>query len=180
MPDGGREAFWNGPRGYAPGFAQPTEAQRWPYLPIFPWAHATAARVRIRTKLSTAAAQVNLHPPRASPRWQVLRRSPTVVIPPPIASTPFRFRGLTTSPGWRIVRPAIALDRPAVCCATCGVTCRSRHSRTKSRVASCLSAPGEPAVAPAWPPPSPGPPPAPPSPSPAALGYRRPSRAASP
>ena len=60
--------------------------------PVFPWAHATAASVRIRTKLYTAAAKVNIHPTRATPRCRVLRSSPTVLIQPKISSMHLRFR----------------------------------------------------------------------------------------
>jgi hypothetical protein len=54
--------------------------------------HATAASVRIRTKLYTAAAKVNIQPTWATPRCRVFRSSPTVFIQPKISSTHLRFR----------------------------------------------------------------------------------------
>ena len=54
--------------------------------------HATAASVRIRTKLYTAAANVNIQPTRATPRCRTLRSSPTVLSQPKTSSTPLRFR----------------------------------------------------------------------------------------
>jgi hypothetical protein len=41
----------------------------------------------------------------------VLRMSPTVLSQPKISSTSLRFCWLTRYPGWRVVRPSIALER---------------------------------------------------------------------
>jgi hypothetical protein len=71
------------------------QGQRYPRAQSFCCAHATAASVRMHTRLYTAAANVNIQPIRAMPRWLSLRSSPTVFSQPKISSTHFRFRWLT-------------------------------------------------------------------------------------
>lgn len=51
---------------------------------------ASASRLRIRTRLYTAVAKVNIHPTRSTPRCLVLRISPTVFNQPKISSTRLR------------------------------------------------------------------------------------------
>lgn len=47
--------------------------------------------MRSRTRLYTAAAKVDIHPTRATPRYRVLRGSPTVFIQPKISFDTFAF-----------------------------------------------------------------------------------------
>ena len=59
--------------------------------------HAGASRrLRIRTRLYTAAVKTNIHPTRAVPLWRVLRIPPTVFIQPKHSSIRLRLRWLTS------------------------------------------------------------------------------------
>jgi hypothetical protein len=58
-----------------------------------------------------------------------------------IESLHCRLRYLTAQPGWRVVRPFIALARPLLGCATCGVTRNARSSCTNAHASEFLSAP---------------------------------------
>ena len=56
---------------------------------------ASVNRFRIRTRLYTVAAKVNIQPTRSTPLYRVLRISPTVFSQPKISSTRLRTRWLT-------------------------------------------------------------------------------------